>query len=135
MSPKDVSYNCIAWAAEDDARWWEPDSMNLYYWPEDTPRTYTLDAYISAYKKLGYDIADDLRLEPGFKKIVIYVRSDGRPQHVARQLVNGRWTSKLGESFDVEHDVVSKWSDGIIGLNYLRLSSYGIIGAILKKAI
>ncbi len=28
----------------------------------------------------------------------------GTPQHFARQLPNGKWTSKLGDLNDIEHD-------------------------------
>lgn len=132
-SPETPDYNCIAWAAEDNARWWEPDPMGDYYWPEAVPRKYTLESYILAYKALGYEICTDTKLEEGYKKIAIYVMNDGRPTHAARQLRNGNWISKFGECFDAEHDCVTEWSDAIVGVYPLSLSAYGKIGAILRK--
>ena len=38
-SPKDRAYNCVAWAAGDSVRWWEPGASGhivdgvSYYWP------------------------------------------------------------------------------------------------------
>ncbi|MCH7504396.1 hypothetical protein IID04_02010 [PVC group bacterium] len=62
---------------------------------------------------------------PGFEKIIIYVSKDGITQHAARQMSDGKWTSKLGRSFDVKHDCINRWSDTIIGLLFHRLSDYG----------
>jgi hypothetical protein len=44
-----------------------------------------------------------------FEKIVLYgvrVGTDIVPTHAARQLVDGRWTSKLGNCEDIEHDTI-----------------------------
>ena len=134
-SPETPNYNCVAWAAEEDSRWWWPDTMGDYYWPTQVPRDNTVEAYLGAFRTLGYEPCDNVILEMGFKKIAIYVGDDGKPTHIARQLNNGNWTSKLGSSIDVEHDFFPKWSDAMIGLSYYRLSDYGKIGAILKKPI
>jgi len=40
--------------------------------------------------------------EPGMEKIAIFAQG-GKPTHMARQLENGRWTSKMGQSEDIEH--------------------------------
>ena len=48
----------------------------------------------------------DLSLEIGFEKVAIYSDAHG-PQHVARQLPDGKWTSKLGQQVDVEHSTLS----------------------------
>ena len=42
-------------------------------------------------------------LEDGYEKVAIYAR-DGELTHAARQLRDGRWTSKLGKYEDIEHD-------------------------------
>jgi hypothetical protein len=106
------NYNCIAWAAGDDKNWWEPDPFNYCYWPDGAPREYSVDAYISAYRTLGYQICDGPAREDGIEKIAIYLLHK-MPQHAARQLDNGRWTSKLGEGDDIEHEL-----DGLNGANY-----------------
>lgn len=130
-----ADYNCIAWAADDDSQWWEPHSDPKCYWPENISRDYSLTSYIEAYKTLGYELCSDPRIDPGFKKVAIYVGSDGIPTHAARQLQDGRWTSKLGASYDVEHDFIYQWIDSQIGLYPHRLSDYGELGAILRKTI
>jgi hypothetical protein len=35
-SPETPKYNCIAWAAGKDDKWWWPDKNNQYYWPLET---------------------------------------------------------------------------------------------------
>ena len=61
-----------------------------------------MQAFIAAYATLRYECCDDGEPEPGYEKVVIYVK-DGSPTHAARQLANGKWTSKLGAHIDVEH--------------------------------
>ena len=136
-SPECVYYNCIAWAAKEDIRWWEPDIMGYYYWPEEIPRRYTVDAYMMAYGTLGYVVCKNEILEEGFEKIALYADSNKRPKHAARQLPDGNWTSKLGKSFDVRHEFIDKWSEIICRPDNIRfnVSSYGTIEAILKRPV
>ena len=44
-------------------------------------------------------------LEENVEKLAIYATSDGKPQHIARQLPSGIWTSKLGRLEDIEHEL------------------------------
>jgi hypothetical protein len=37
--------------------------------------------------------------------IAFFVDGDGQLAHAARQLQSGRWTSKLGDLEDIEHDL------------------------------
>src|SRR5208337_1990217 len=53
-SPAARRYNCIAWGAANDARWWWPDARNIGYWPPNIPREETLDAFERAYALQGY---------------------------------------------------------------------------------
>ncbi len=101
MSAATVRYNCIAWAAARDDRFWWPDPDA--FWPTDAPFEETLEAFEAAYATLGYTRCDNEALEPGFEKIVIYLDAVGAPTHAARQLPSGRWTSKLGSDVDIEH--------------------------------
>ena len=55
------------------------------------------------YINAGYEECEDGMLEEGYKKVAIYVNSDG-PQHAALQMESGRWTSKLGSLEDIEHE-------------------------------
>ena len=102
-SPAEPDYNCIAWAAGDDSRWWWPDRVGLYYWPEGAPRRETMDAFVEAFRRLGFEVCEDSSLEPGWEKIALYAKEDGVPTHAARQLPDGRWTSKLGKLEDIVH--------------------------------
>jgi hypothetical protein len=101
-SPRDARYNCVAWAAGEDSRWWWPDSQGTCYWPTGVPREESLAAFISAFGSLGYEICADGALESAYEKLAIFA-SHGVPTHVARQLGSGNWTSKLGKSIDVTH--------------------------------
>lgn len=103
-SPAADSYNCIAWAVGDTSRWWWPDDPVRTYWPVDAPRLETLAAFGDAFATLGYVPCEQADLESGFEKIALYAAdTDGVPTHAARQLNNGRWTSKLGALEDIEH--------------------------------
>jgi hypothetical protein len=105
-SPKDTRYNCIAHAASSQNRWWWPDSMGQAYWPPSAPREETIGAFIISYGTLGYVQCPDGSLEQGYEKIVVYAKGPGNtePTHAARQLPSGKWTSKLGQVEDIEHD-------------------------------
>lgn len=104
-SPPSVLYNCIAWAADDTTRWWWPGPEEISYWPPNVSRIETLEAFVEAFATLGYKPCDNDLLEPEFEKIAIFVDSKGEPTHAARQLPNGKWTSKLGRLEDVEHEL------------------------------
>jgi hypothetical protein len=111
-SPFDVNYNCIAWAASDTTEWWDPQR----YWPPNVRRVQTLDAYIEAYGTLGFVICDTGEYEEDFEKVVIYTAIlTGQPTHAARQLSNGKWTSKLGKSHDISHDTPEVLSGPLYG--------------------
>lgn len=100
------SYNCIAWAAGDSSRWWEPDQFFLYYWPPGIPRVFTVDAYMQAFGTLGFRLCFDGVLEEGIQKVAIFASGPPeaeRPTHAALQLPDGTWTSKLGECEDITH--------------------------------
>lgn len=113
-SPQTAHYNCIAWALEDSTKWYWPDAFSMYFWPSEISREERIDSFIKLFESIGYQICDNHSLEPNFQKIAIYTNASGKPTHAARQLNNGFWTSKLGESFDVTH-TISSMSDGFYG--------------------
>jgi hypothetical protein len=47
----------------------------------------------------------------GYEKIAIYTKPDGRPTHAARQIDSDKWTSKMGQLEDIEHDINSLSGD------------------------
>lgn len=101
-SPADRRYNCIAWAAGDQTRWWWPDASECGHWPDGVAREWTTSAFIAAFATLGYAPCSSSELEQGVEKIALYV-SNGRPTHAARQLPDGTWTSKCGRAEDIRH--------------------------------
>ena len=120
-SHRDRRYNCIAWAAGVKETWWQPDEHGIFYWPPDIPRQYTLEAYVEAFATLGYEVCDNDYLEDGYEKVAIFVEGNS-PEHVARQLSSGRWTSKLGMLEDIEH-----------ALQGLSGEKYGEVVKVLKR--
>lgn len=50
----------------------------------------------------GYTETDDATFEPEFERIASYA-INGVPEHAARQLASGEWTSKVGKGHDIEH--------------------------------
>jgi hypothetical protein len=51
---------------------------------------------------LGYQPCETAELEAGVEHIALYCL-DGKPTHAARQLPDGKWTSKLGKFLDSTH--------------------------------
>lgn len=76
-----------------------------YYWPSEVVGVDKLEALMQLYLGGGYEECDNGQREDGFEKVAIYVNQEG-PQHAARQLESGRWTSKLGRCEDIEHDTL-----------------------------
>ncbi|HEV7921652.1 MAG TPA: hypothetical protein VGR02_12760 [Thermoanaerobaculia bacterium] len=102
-SPKDPRYNCVAWAAGDVKRWWWPGEAPFSYWPEGIPREESVATFIAGFSSLGYELAASGDLEPALEKVAIFASADGVPTHMARQLPDGSWTSKLGMLDDITH--------------------------------
>lgn len=121
-SPADEGYNCIAWAAEDPDCWWWPDPMQQKYWPTSAPRAETVEAFISAFGLLGYSEKTDSSVDAEKQKVAIFVNERGSPTHAARQLSDGRWTSKLGRQIDIAHE-----------LSALEGSAYGRVAIVLAR--
>lgn len=123
-----ADYNCIAHAACENTRWWWPLGSGSY-WPVDAS-VETLEAFTAAYGTCGFSICDKQSrdLEVGVERVAIYVDVDGVPTHAARQLPNGRWTSKLGRWEDIQHDTLEAIEDrDNMGLGY------GKVALILKR--
>ena len=118
-SPESRKYNCIAWANGEVHRRWEPDPLSIHYWPSTARREITLDAVVHAFGTRGYHPCKDGALKPGVEKIALFGKSvpGGRiyPTHAARQLPNGKWTSKLGDYEDIEHSTEGAVSGPLYG--------------------
>ncbi len=134
-SPKTKDYNCIAWAASEDFRFWWPDSMMISYWPEGVEREETLSAFRKAYATKGFQVCADERFEDGYEKIAVYIDGLGKPQHAARQLIGEVWSSKLGEEYDIIHPFIHEWGIVLLNQSLLDLSFYGKLALILRRSI
>jgi hypothetical protein len=124
-SPATGRYNCIAWAAKDDRRWWWPDPLGIGYWPlSANRRDISLSGFVAAFESLGYQLCLSESLEVGLEKIAIYGIQDAGgtvlPTHAALQLPSGEWTSKLGNFEDITHPIV----DSVCGPVYGRTLAF-----------
>ena len=120
-SPKANAYNCIAWAYEDNTKWYWPDEYS--YWPDSVIKEATINALIALFQKKGYEVCNNYELESNYKKVAIYADSENNPTHAARPLANGDWTSKLGRGNDVTHTIES-----------MANGFYGNVKVVMKKA-
>lgn len=120
-SPPDKLYNCFAWAAQYTDRWLDPERP-AGYWPPGISLRLTLTTLTAVYAQHGYVRCNFPDHEAGYEKIAIYTDGRGIPTHAARQLPNGRWTSKLGENADIEHDTLDVLDGPVYGgaVRYLR---------------
>ena len=94
------------------------------FWPSGVARAETLPAFRDAFASLGYSDCSGEDLEPGFEKIAVFANDQGVPMHAARQLPEGRWTSKLGELEDIEHV-----------LQDLEETEYGSVVLVMKRPV
>jgi len=119
-------YNCAAWALEiTDAVWWPHPLDPEYYWPPNVRRDDSLQAFIEGYGIFGFEVCDTPDYEVGFIKLAVFAEGD-EPLHVARQLPDGRWTSKLGLRWeDIIHD----------DLNGVTRPDYGQPRLFMRKPI
>lgn len=97
-------YNCLAWAIGDEDSWWAPIEGDGISWPDDLPWEWTLETVQSVLATVGYEPCQDGDLVDGIEKVALYADEEN-VAHVARQLPDGRWTSKLGSDCDIEHEL------------------------------
>lgn len=97
--------------------------MEVDFWPDGVPREETVEAFIGAFRTRGFDrVTQSEAVEPHIDKVALFTAADGVPTHACYQLPNGRWSSKLGRSADVEHD-----------LRDVECSTYGRVAIILAR--
>ena len=113
-SDRNPNYNCVAWAVGDTTRYWYDVKIKGYYWPPGTPSADTLEGWIKLFEIHGYEQTDKADLEPEYERVAIYVTDDG-PEHVARQVASGAWSSKMGKGIDIEHPTLEAVESEIVG--------------------
>lgn len=105
--------------------WWWPElDVENGYWPTGIAHEVSLSAFVAVFATLGYLPTEGDALEPGWERIALFAIADGTPSHAARQLPNGRWTSKLGKLADIEHE-----------LHDLTGTEYGAVVQIMKRPL
>jgi hypothetical protein len=103
-------YNCISWALGITNR-----RTQLY----DHLGNGIVDAaeYIKLFNRHGFILTKNRDFEKNKTKIAVYISGDTvnkEFKHVARLLSNSKWTSKLGDWEDIEHDT----PEALIGKSY-----------------
>jgi hypothetical protein len=123
-SEETITYNCLSWALGINWTRYDPEPKCAgYYWFPGVPRKWDESTIKSIFELHGYSLAGSYDLEPGYEKVVFYSDENGEPQHFARQLPSGKWTSKMGNLNDIEHD----------SLDLIAASIYGNPGIVLKR--
>lgn len=102
-SDSSPDYNCLAWAIGETHRWWESYNLPGYHWPNGIKGDGSVKSVIKALRLSGFVRCKDGTIEEQFEKLAIYGES-GEFMHIARQLADGKWTSKFGKSIDMSHD-------------------------------
>lgn len=78
---------------------------------------------IEAFETLRYQRCDNGEVEVGFEKIALY-GSDAEWGHAAKQLPDGRWSSKCGDLDDIAHNSVAD----------VYCSSYGPVFCFMRRS-
>jgi hypothetical protein len=105
-----------------DAWWWPVEDPQRVYWPAGVPREETLEAVQAVFAALGYAPYDQADPEPGYEKVALFANTAGVPTHAARQLPDGRWTSKLGQLQRIDH-----------ALRDLEGTEYGTVARVMRR--
>lgn len=123
-SREDIRYNCVAWANDDTAMWWDHIPGPGHYWPRRVPKGRTAEIYVRLFTDRGYANTENRAYEDGYEKVAIFRNANGDFSHVAKMLPSGAWTSKLGLLQDIEHETLE-----------VLLPEYGEIFEYLRRKI
>src|SRR5205823_4640672 len=99
-SPITEDYNCFTHAVGRADVWSWPEPWS--HWLSGVPREDTVASLIAGLMLFGYEPCETGDCESGVEKVCVYAK-EADPQHVARQLPSGEWTSKLGRGLDITH--------------------------------
>lgn len=124
-SPDTVVYNCLSWALGIDWAFYSPEPLCAgYVWFYGVEREWSDKTITKIVENHGYQLSDNYDLEEGFEKLAFYYDENDVPEHFARQLPNGKWTSKLGNLNDIEHDTLE---------SLLGSEGYHRVGKVFKR--
>jgi hypothetical protein len=103
-SEKDRQYNCVGFALG-FRMWIWPESD--FFGPRQKPANLTVTEFIEVFRDIcGFEQCASELYEEGYLKVALYASEAGIPTHVARQLPSAKWTSKLSDGIDIEHDTL-----------------------------
>jgi hypothetical protein len=126
-SDKTDDYNCLAWALGLTRPWICPFDHQLWPkkdWPTGIREEWSITTAREVLGINGYiEETKTQVVEPEWEKVAIFGKGGDDLQHFARQLPNGKWTSKLGMQIDIEHH----------DLECLKGQEYGELRLILKR--
>jgi hypothetical protein len=92
----------------------------MCYWPGGLERKVTVECFIRAFQTIGYEICKNGEVEEEFEKIAIYTDNSDKPTHAARQTYSGKWTSKLGQAVDIEHEM----AESLVSVEYGKVKIF-----------
>jgi len=87
----------------------------LVFWPGGISSACTVASFIAAFEWRGWRRCADGAHHPGIEKVALYADEHEEPTHAARQLADGRWTSKLGDWEDITHETLEALEGPIYG--------------------
>ena len=129
-SDSDKNYNCVAWVLGKTKEFWTPFGLIIpasfppYRWHSDVPQDGSLSSYKVLFQKFGFSMAGDSKPERGYEKIALYEQDD-KFTHVAKQVDESKWSSKLGDIEDIEHELKSLEKKGPL--------AYGRVACFMKR--
>jgi hypothetical protein len=125
-SEETIIYNRLSWALGITWTRYDPEpKCTRYFWFPGLPRKWDEPTIRLLFENHDYSLAENSEFELGYEKVVFYSDDKAIPQHFARQLPNGKWTSKIGDLNDIEHDT----------LECLVSPLYGRLGLVLKRRL
>ena len=121
------TYNCIAYAAGDDSRWW--DYWSGSYWPNAQPSP-LIDDLVEVFLSLGFERCVNAEEEIGFQKVALYAKGL-MWKHAAKQLPGGAWSSKLGPDEDIQHESPEALAGELYGVVHCIMRRQNDVGGLL----
>jgi hypothetical protein len=124
-SLKRKGYNCVGFALGEEGK--DLDMLVfskhfdlLQFGLSNTPLDHSVNGYAKLFRALyNFEICDSYQLEEGIEKIALYENEDESGEkgfsHIALQLENGIWKSKLGSLEDIEHTELSALNGNFYG--------------------
>lgn len=131
-SPRDESYNCIAWAMGLNDRWVDTDEASGHWWPvkySDVSSQKSKEGLIRAFQTMGFKECDNDNTEKHFDKVALYYNPiTNEWTHAARVISPNEYHSKAGKAWDFHHGP----GDALTNINSPSIS-YGNVYTFMKR--